>query len=103
MSVQRRVHLRALYVQVIGHLVRMRYQHVKRCIFSGDLTRHAVFYHQSVTQFCSLKEKLVDVGVAFGCRILADGSRSIIIDLCFPTWVPWNIVRGFARSRRMNK
>jgi len=96
--VQRRVHLTSLRASV-GHLVRLRYQRVKRCIFSGDLTRHVVFHQQSGTRFCSLKEKLVDVGVAFGCMILADGTRSISIDLCFPTRVPRNIVRGFARSR----
>ena len=102
MPVQRRVHLTSLCAS-IGHLVRLRYQHVKRCIFSGDLTRHVVFHRQFGTQFCSLKEKLVDVGVAFGCRILEDGTRSIITDLCFPTRVPRNIVRGFVRSRGINK
>lgn len=102
MPVRRRVHLTSLRAS-IGHLVRLRYQHVKRCIFSGDLTRHVVFHQQSGTQFCSLKEKLVDVGVAFGCRMLAGGTRSISKDLCFPTRVPRNIVRGFARIRGINK
>ena len=102
MPVQRRVHLTSLRAS-IGHLVRLLYQHVTQCIFSGDLTRHVVFHQQSGTQFCSLKEKLVDVGVAFGCRVLADRTRSISIDLCFPTRVPRNIVRGFARSRGINE